>query len=88
MANIVSFGMSFRRFVLFMIKKKYLDLDLSDVDLTKMEDHDVSDPIDKSMQLEGQGAEKTFLKEAEANLLVKVDMEIQVGAGDDRFLIL
>ena len=32
MAVIITFGMSFKRSTLFMIKKKYLDLDLSDID--------------------------------------------------------
>ena len=46
MADIVKFGMSFKRLTLFMIRKKYLDLDLSDVDLTLMEGHNVPDPTE------------------------------------------
>ena len=41
--DILKFEMSNRRSTLFMIKKKYPDLDLSDVDLTQMEGYNISD---------------------------------------------
>ena len=51
---------------LFMIKKKYLELYLFDVDLTLMEDHDIRDPTDGST-LEGQSAIKVVLEEIVAS---------------------
>ena len=59
--------MSFKRSTLFMIRKKCLDMDLSDIDLTKMEGHDVSNLVDGSAPLEDQGAKKTLLEDAMAD---------------------
>ena len=53
MADIVTFGIGFKRLALFMIEKMYLELDFSNVDLTKMEGHDVSDPVDGLVTLVG-----------------------------------
>ena len=40
---IIEYEICFKRSALFMIKRKYHDLDLSDVDLTLMEGYDVPD---------------------------------------------
>ena len=69
MTEIIACRMSFRCSTLFMIKKKYLNIDLFDVDLTKMEGHDVPDLVDRLMPLEGQGFRKAFLEEAEVDQL-------------------
>ena len=50
--------MSFKRSVLFMIREKYPNLDLSDIDLTEMRGWDKHDPIDgfdrqKDQDIEG-----------------------------------
>ena len=47
-ADIVKFGMGFRCSALFMIRKKYLELDLFDVELILMEGHNVPDLADGS----------------------------------------
>ena len=51
--NIIKFGMGFRHFALFIIKKKYPNLDQSNVDLTLIEGHDKLDPTDGSVPQEG-----------------------------------
>ena len=45
-ASVVEFRMRFKRSALFMIRKEYLDLDFSNIDLTQMEGYDVSTPVD------------------------------------------
>ena len=52
-ADIVTFGMSFRCSALFMIRKKYPKLDLSNANLTKIEWHDVPNLANGSMQSKG-----------------------------------
>ena len=59
MVDILTFEMSYRCSALFMIRQKYPDLDLSNVDLTFMEGHDKPDSADGSSPVEGQGAEET-----------------------------
>ena len=49
--------MNFKRSALFMIREKSLDLDLSDIDLTKMKGWDKPDPIDGFDRLKDQDAE-------------------------------
>ena len=49
--------MSFRHSALFMIRKRYLDLDLSDIDLTKMKGWDKPDPTNGSNQQKDQNTE-------------------------------
>ena len=46
--DILKYGMGYRCSTLFMIRKKYPDLDLSDVDLTQMEGYNILDPVDGS----------------------------------------
>ena len=46
--DILKFKMSNKRSTLFMIKKKYPDMDLADVDLTQMESYNISNPADGS----------------------------------------
>ena len=76
MVEIVTFGVSFRRSSLFMIKKKYHNLDILDIDLTKKEWHDVLDPADRLVQLEGQVGEEGLLEKVEADLSREVEDEI------------
>ena len=42
--DIVKFGMTFKRSALFMIRKKYPDLDFSDINFTDMRGHNIPDP--------------------------------------------
>ena len=49
MASIVDFEMCFIRFVLFMVQRKYPELNLFDVDLTQMEGYNVPNPVDGTM---------------------------------------
>ena len=46
LTDIVKFGMSFKCLALFMIMKKYFELNLFDVNLTLIEGHDVCDLAD------------------------------------------
>ena len=55
--KIVDYGMNFKRSTLCMIREKYLDLDLSDIDLTKMKGWDKPDPIDGFDRQKDQDAE-------------------------------
>ena len=48
-ADIVKFWMGFRRSILFMIRRKYPNLDLSNMDLTLMEGHDKPNLVDGSV---------------------------------------
>ena len=48
----MTFEMSYKRSALFMIKKKYLDLDFTDIDLTQMEGYNIHDPVDGSESIE------------------------------------
>ena len=59
----------FRRSTLFMIWKKYLELDIFDVDLTLMEGHNMRDPVKGPEQLEGQNTEEAPLEKAIADQL-------------------
>ena len=47
-SEILKYGMSFRRSTIFMIKRKYPELDLSNIDLTFMHGYDIPDPVDGS----------------------------------------
>ena len=42
----MSFDNKFRRLTLFLIRRKYPNIDLSDIDFSSMEGHDVPDPDD------------------------------------------
>ena len=42
--QIIKYGMSFRRSALFMVKKKYPDLNFSDINFSNMKGHDSADP--------------------------------------------
>ena len=42
--DIVKYGMTFRRSTLFLIRKKYPDLDFSDINFLNMMGHDIQDP--------------------------------------------
>ena len=66
-ADIVKFGMGFRHSALFMIRRKYPNLDLSYVDLTLMEGHEKPDPANGLMPQRGQNVEKVIPDEAVAN---------------------
>ena len=46
--KILNYGMSFKRSTLFMIKEKYLDLDLFDSNLIEIRGYDKFDPTDGS----------------------------------------
>ena len=50
--DILKFKMSNKRSTLFMIKKKYPDMDLADVDPTRMESYNISNPADGSEPIE------------------------------------
>ena len=50
-----------------MIRKKYPDLDLSDVDLTLIEGHDKHDLVNGFDPQDGQRAEKTILVKVAAD---------------------
>ena len=65
----MKFGMGFRHSALFMTRKKYPKLDLSDVDLTLMKGHNVRDLTDGSDQLDVQNVEEALSAEAIANQL-------------------
>ena len=56
--KILNYGMGFRCSILFMIKEKYPDLDLSNVDLTEMRGYEKPDLVDGSNQQRDQGAEE------------------------------
>ena len=56
--EILEYGMGFRRSALFMIREKYPDLDLSDVDLTEIRGYDKPDPAEGSDQQKDQDAEE------------------------------
>ena len=45
-SDIVKFGIGFKCSTLLIIRRKYLDLNLSDMDLTLMEGHNIYDPAD------------------------------------------
>ena len=47
-SDILKYGMGFRHSTIFMIKQKYHELNLSDIDLTFMHGHNVPDPTDRS----------------------------------------
>ena len=66
-----------------MIKEKCLQLNLSDIDMTKMEGHDVLDLVDESAQSKGQGAKEALPKEIEVDQLRDAEGKIQMGARDD-----
>lgn len=66
-ADIVKFQMGFKCSALFTIRKRYLELDLSDVDLTLMERHNVLDLTNGSETQKGHGDEKALQKEAIAD---------------------
>ena len=48
LGDILKYGMSYKHSTLFMLKKKYPNLDFSDVALTQMEGYNVFDPSDGS----------------------------------------
>ena len=62
-ADIFKFGMGFRCSTLFMIRKKYPELDLFDMDLTLMEGYDKPNPVNRLDPKKGQGAQEIILKE-------------------------
>ena len=45
--EILKYGLSFKRSAIFMIKQKYPELDLSNIDLSFMHGYNVSDPVNK-----------------------------------------
>ena len=51
-SEILKYGMSFKRSTIFMIKRKYPELDLFDIDLTLMHGYDIPDPTDGSEPIE------------------------------------
>ena len=50
--EILKYGLSFKHSTIFMIKKKYLELDLSNIDLSLMHGYNVLDLADKSELIE------------------------------------
>ena len=56
--EIFKYGMSFKRSTLFMIREKYPDLELSDVNLTEMRGYDKLDPTYKFDQQQDQDGEE------------------------------
>ena len=76
---IVKFGIGFMRLTLFMIRKKYTNLDLSDVDLTLMEGYNIRDLVD-GFELEGQGFVEAILDEAVA--VQPEEGKVRVGDGN------
>ena len=43
--QIIKYGMSFRRSTIFMIKQKYSDLDVSDINFSDMKGHEENPPV-------------------------------------------
>ena len=86
-ASVVDFRMGFRRSTLFMIKRKYPHLDLTDIDLAKMEGHNVPDPTDGSLQSKAQGDKRDLLSEAEGEMQKKkADCGLLEKVGDDKIV--
>ena len=71
-AFIVDFRMHFRHSTLFMIRRKYPELDLSNVDLTQMERYNVFDLADGSAQ-----ADEGVLKEIFYRRLMEISKRLK-----------
>ena len=62
-----------------MIRMKYLDLDLFDVDLALIKEHNVPDLVNESKPQEDQGDEETLSNEVDR----RREEKVQMGAGNN-----
>ena len=80
-SEILKYGMSFRRSSIFMIKQKYHELDLSDINLTLMHGYDVSNPTNGSEPIGDLNVGRSLLEIA-ANQPVKCEIQVENGNVD------
>ena len=59
--QIIKYGMTFRRSALFMVKKKYPDLDFSDINFSDMKGHDSADLLSSNKAVVVQPVEEAVV---------------------------